>query len=213
MLPTASVLGFGNIGLNAYFRANTDAVGSMVGTVVDPRIGPYLVNYTYPVNIGSSHTEGIEANITYRPSGFFNVRMNASLFNYAYEYDNFSDSKVSYSFRVNVWAKLWGWLEVFANGHYGSPTLGLYSMSVENKGIDLGVSSDFFDRQLSVFINANDIFGWAQWGTNTTHPSYNTTGSTSFNMRSVSLGLTWRIGKMELESKARQGAANNTPNM
>jgi outer membrane receptor protein involved in Fe transport len=207
------VMGFGNIGLNAYFRANTDAVGSMVGTVVDPRIGPYLVNYTYPVNIGSSHTEGVEANITYRPSGFFNVRMNASLFNYAYEYDNFSDSKVSYSFRVNVWAKLWGWLEVFANGHYGSPTLGLYSMSVENKGIDLGVSSDFFDRQLSVFINANDIFGWAQWGTNTTHPSYNTTGSTSFNMRSVSLGLTWRIGKMELESKARQGAANNTPNM
>jgi hypothetical protein len=29
----------------------------------------------------------------------------------------------------------------------------------------------------------------------------------SYNSRYVSLGLTWRIGKMELEQKVRQGAA------
>ena len=29
----------------------------------------------------------------------------------------------------------------------------------------------------------------------------------SYNSRFVSLGLTWRIGKMDLESKGRQGAA------
>ena len=76
-----------------------------------------------------------------------------------------------------------------------------------NKGVDFGLSSDFFNRQLSVYLNVNDIFGMAEWGTNYDAPQYQTTGSQRFDSRFVSLGLTWRIGKMELESKARQGAS------
>jgi outer membrane receptor protein involved in Fe transport len=206
------LMGFGNIGLNAYVRANTNERGTMTSTDTDPNIGTYLVNYSYPVNIGMSHTEGIEANITYRPTGFFNIRFNASVFNYGYDYDGDKDSRVSWSARVNLWAKLWEKLEVFANARYTSPRLGLYSLSNAQKSIDFGVSSDFFDRQLSLFLNVNDIFGWSEWGSNTTAPSYQTTGSTRFNSRFVSVGLTWRIGKMELESKARQGATD-TPQM
>ncbi len=205
------LMGFGNVGLNAYWRVNTDEQGSMVGSTTDAVIGPYLVNYTYPVNIGSSHTEGVEASITYRPTGFLNVRLNASLFNYGFDYDGYKESKVSYSFRLNIWTKLWQKLEVFANAHYSSPKLGLYSLSVANKGVDFGVSSDFFNRKMSVYINVNDIFGMAEWGSNTTAPNYQTTGSQHFNSRFVSVGLTWRFGKMELESKARQGATDNTP--
>ncbi|MGX8713072.1 MAG: outer membrane beta-barrel protein [bacterium] len=209
------LMGFGNIGLNAYFRANSDEVGTMTYSGYAPAYFPatQLVNYTMPVNIGSSHTEGIEANVTYRPSGFFNVRLNASLYNYTYDYNGVVDGKVSWSTRVNVWAKLWGWLEVFANAHYTSPRLSLYSVSVANKGVDFGLSSDFFDRKLSLFVNVNDIFGMAEWGSNTTAPSYKTEGSTHFDSRFLSLGLTWRIGKMELESKARQGATDSTPQM
>ena len=209
------VMGFGMISLNGYFRANTDERGTMTAATIDPVIGPYLVNYTFRDNIGSSHTEGIEANITYRPTGFLNVRLNASVFNYGYNYQGYSDSKVSWSARLNVWAKLWNKLEVFANAHYSSPRLGLYSMSVANKGVDFGVSSDFFDRRLSVYFNVNDIFGMTEFGENTTAPSYQTTGTNKFDSQFVSLGLTWRIGKMELESKARQGATDtgSTPKM
>ena len=204
------IMGFGNIGLNAYVRANTDEIGTMAYAGYAPEyFGPVLVNYTMPENISSSHTEGLEANITYRPTGFFNVRLNASVFNYGYNYQDFSDSKLSWSARLNVWAKLWGWLEVFANAHYSSPRLGLYSMSVANKGMDFGVSSDFFNRKLSVSLNARDIFGMAQWGNNTTAPNYQTTGSQRYDSRFVSLGVTWRMGKMELESKARQGATES----
>ena len=204
------VMGFGNIGLNAYYRANTDEIGTMAYAGYAPEyFGSQLVNYTKPENIGSSHTEGLEANITYRPTGFLNVRLNASVFNYGYNYQDFPDSKLSWSARLNVWAKLWGWLEVFANAHYSSPRLGLYSLSVANKGMDVGVSSDFFDRKLSVNLNVRDIFGMAQWGDNTTAPNYQTTGSQRYDSRFVSLGITWRMGKMELESKARQGATES----
>ena len=203
------VPGFGMVSLNAYFRANTNEQGTMVVADTDPYYGAYLVNRSYPVNIGSSHTEGLDANIMYRPTGFFNVRLNASVYNYGYNYNGFNTHKVTYSFRINVWAKLWNKLEVFANARYSSPRLGLYSITVPYKGIDFGLSSDFFDRQLSVYLNVNDIFGWTEWGENTTAPQYQTTGSEHFDSRFVSLGLTWRIGKMELESKARQGATDN----
>ena len=209
------LMGFGMVSLSAYYRANTDEQGTMTAATTDPYFGAYLVNYSYPVNIGSSHTEGLEANITYRPTGFLNVRLNASVFNYAYNYQGNMDNRWSWSARLNVWAKLWNKLEVFANAHYSSPRLGLYSLTVANKGIDLGCSADFFERQLSVYFNVNDIFGMAEWGSNTTAPQYQTTGSQQFDSRFVSLGLTWRIGKMELESKARQGATDtgNTPQM
>lgn len=211
------IAGFGMLNLSAYFRANTDEIGTMAYAGYAPAYFPasQLVNYTRPENIGSSHTEGLEANVTYRPSGFLNVRLNASVFNYAYSYDGFSDNRWSWSARLNVWAKLWNKLEVFANAHYSSPRLGLYSLSVANKGVDLGCSADFLDRKLSVYFNVNDIFGMAEWGENTTAPQYQTTGSQQFDSRFVSLGLTWRIGKMELESKARQGASDtgNTPQM
>ncbi|MDY6371220.1 MAG: outer membrane beta-barrel family protein [Bacteroidales bacterium] len=211
------IAGFGMLNLSAYFRANTDEIGTMTAAGYAPAYFPatQLVNYSFPDNIGSSHTEGLEANVTYRPSGFLNVRLNASVFNYAYDYDGFSDNRWSWSARLNVWAKLWNKLEVFANAHYSSPRLGLYSLSVANKGVDLGCSADFLDRKLSVYFNVNDIFGMAEWGENTTAPQYQTTGSQQFDSRFVSLGLTWRIGKMELESKARQGASDtgNTPQM
>ena len=205
------VMGFGNIGINAYFRANTNEIGTMTYAGYAPAYFPagQLVYYTMPVNIGSSHTEGIDANITYRPTAMFNLRLNASVYNYAYTYNDFSDNHVTWSLRANLWTKLWNWLEVFANVHYSSPRLGLYSMSVANKGVDFGVSSEFFDRRLSVFLNVNDIFGMAEWGENTTAPLYQTTGSQRYDSRSISLGLTWRIGKMELESKARQGATES----
>ena len=209
------LMGFGMVSLNGYWRANTDEIGTMTAATLDPVIGPYMVNYTYPVNIGSSHTEGLEANIMFRPTGFFNVRLNASVFNYGYSYDGLDTNKVSWSARLNVWAKVWNKLELFANARYSSPRLGLYSLSNANKSVDFGVSSDFFNRQLSVNLTVNDIFGWAEWGSNTTAPQYQTTGSQRWNTRFVSVGLTWRIGKMELESKARQGATDNvgTPQM
>lgn len=202
------VMGFGNIGLNAYFRANTNEQGEMVSDTIVPAVFSYPVNYTYPDNMSTSHTEGLEANITYRPTGFFNVRLNASVFNYGYIYNGSRDNKWSWSARLNVWTKINGWLELFANAHYTSPRLGLYSLTNANKGVDFGASADFFDRQLSVNLTVNDIFGMAEWGSNTNAPQYQTTGGRRFDSRFVSLGLTWRIGKMELEGKARQGATD-----
>ena len=59
---------------------------------------------------------------------------------------------------------------------------------------------------MSVFFNARDIFNWNSFGESVSSPYVQSTNTFKFNSRSVSLGVTFRFGKMELESKARQGS-------
>ena len=195
---------FGSVGLKGYFRANTDQISQLTDVIYEDFFGR-VVNYSTYANVGSSHTEGIEANITYRPTAFFNLRMDASVFNNSFTYLGVEDHKVAYSVRLNAWTKLWGWLQVFANVHYASPSLSLYSLSNTRKGVDVGLSTDLLDNRLSIYVNANDIFRWQNWGSTGTNPLYQSTSTTQWTSSYVSLGVTWRIGKMELSGRAREG--------
>jgi outer membrane receptor protein involved in Fe transport len=199
---------FGSVGLSAYYRGKTNDVNTI-------SLSEYhwlynrVVQYSYPVNVGKSHSTGLEANVMYRPSGFFNLRFYANLYDsYIYtEYNGnpYESNKWSYSFRLNLWAKLWNKLEVTASGYYSSPTQSLFSERHARYGINAGLRADFFDRKLSVYVNANDIFNWNSWGNSNFSPNVQSTSNSKYNSRSVSVGLTFRFGKMELEQRARQG--------
>ena len=112
---------FGSVGLSVYYRGKTNDVNTI-------SLSEYhwlynrVVQYSYPVNVGKSHSTGLEANVMYRPSGFFNLRFYANLYDsYIYtEYNGnpYESNKWSYSFRLNLWAKLWNKLEVTASGYY-----------------------------------------------------------------------------------------------
>ena len=202
--------GVGMVGLNGYVRANIDEVSTLTDVATMPYYGGALVGFIQPVNVGNSHTEGLEANMTFRPTAMLNVRLNASLFNYGYSTtfrgQELNENKLSWSMRLNLWTKLWNKVEVFVNARYSSPKLALYSLTNSSKGVDFGFSSDFFERKLTVFLNVNDIFGLTEWGSSNTNP-YNVSSNTQrYDSKSISLGVTFRVGKMELESKARQGS-------
>lgn len=147
----------------------------------------------------------------YRPNGFFNMRLYANVYDNYYEADyrknTVSSNMWSYSLRLSVWAKLWNKLEVNASGHYRSATQSLYAERKPSYSINCGLKADFFDRKMSVFLNANDIFNWNKWDNDTNNPYYISHSSYKFNSRSVSVGVTFRFGKMELEKKAQQGGA------
>ena len=199
---------FGSVGLTAYYRGKTNEINTI-------SLSKYhwlynrVVQYSYPVNVGKSHSTGLEANVMYRPSGFFNLRFYANLYDsYIYtEYNGkpYESDMWSYSFRLNMWAKLWNKLEVTASGYYSSPTQSLFSERHARYGINAGLRADFFDRKLSVFVNANDIFNWNSWGQSNYSPYVESISNSKYNSRSVSVGVTFRFGKMELEQRARQG--------
>ena len=207
---------FGSIGLSAYYRGKTNEVNRIALSQYH-WLYDRVVLYAYPVNVGRSHTTGLEYNMMYRPSGFFNLRFYANLYD-SYietEYNGkpYTSNMWSYSFRLNLWAKLWNKLEVTASGYYNSPTQSLFVERHAYYGINAGLRADFFDRKLSLFVNANDIFNWNSFGRTNDSPYVQSTSNYKYNSRSVAVGVTFRFGKMELEQMARQGGegSQNAP--
>ena len=223
---------FGNIGLEAYGRWSTNEVSSLSSSTrydeylhyydEDGNILERLVNYSVPYNMGTSWRYGTSLNMTYRPSGFFNVRLYANVYNYGYrmEYDRVDEmgnithemnanDKWSWSVRVNAWAKLFNQLQLTASANYNSPTISLMSERKARYSLNMGLRSDFFKRRLSVFLNVQDIFNWGgRYGSGSTNTNpYFLSDSTRkmLNSRYISAGFTLRFGKMELEQRAKEG--------
>jgi hypothetical protein len=206
---TKYFMNFGSVGLSAYYRGKSNEVSEIQMSVYHP-LYRRVVPYSYPVNVGKSHQLGFSYNMMYRPNGFFNLRFYANLYNSHIETifggQEYTQNDWSYSFNMNLWAKLWNKVEVTASGYYSSPTQRLFSNWHARYGINAGLKADFFERKMSVFVNANDIFNWNSWGQSNFSPYVESTSSSKYNSRSVSVGVTFRFGKMELEQMAKQGA-------
>ena len=99
--------------------------------------------------------------------------------------------------------------EVHASGYYRSPTQTLFAEREASYAINCGLRADFFDKKMSVHLNVNDIFNWNRWDNNTSNPYYISYSSFKFNSRSISAGITFRFGKMELERRAREGGEDS----
>ena len=200
---------FGSVGLSAYYRDANGAVNTVTENAYDSLLFHRWVRATKPYNVDNSYSLGFEASVMYRPTGFFNMRFYANVYD-SYYSTLFYGQKVasdmwSYSLRLNVWAKVWNKLEVHASGYYRSATQSLYAEQRPAYAINCGLRADFFDKKMSVFLNVNDIFNWNKWDNDTYNPYYISYSSYKFNSRSISAGVTFRFGKMELENRAREG--------
>ena len=209
-------LSFGNVGLEGYARYSANEIDNLTTSTdeIDP-ILDRIVQFTVPYNVGSSYRVGGTAFITYRPNGFLNVRLYTNVFDYGYRMDRGDKGiqqahKVSWSTRLNCWVKLWDKYQVFASANYSSPTISLAAERKARYSINCGVRADFFKRKLSAFVNVQDIFNW---GKKRGSGSFNTdpyllseSNNYTINSRYISAGITLRFGKMELESRAKEGA-------
>ena len=199
---------FGNVGVEAYGSLSTNLIDDLRESEYDEYLNDF-VTYTVPYNLGSSWRYGTSVNMTYRPSGFFNVRLFANLYNYGYRWNGETNEKWSYSIRINAWAKIFNQLQLTASANYRSPTIGLMSESKARYYLNIGARSDFFKRRLSVFINVQDIFNWGAKigsGSSNTNPLYLSDSTRKMlNSRYISAGITLRFGKMELEQRAKEG--------
>ena len=209
---------FGSIGLEGYGRLSTGEIDNLtdITDAADAYIGR-IISYSTPYNIGSSWRYGASLNATYRPSGFFNLRLYANLYDYGYsmQYDKlgqepYTASKWSYSFRLNMWTKVFNKYQIHASANYSSPTLGLMSVRSARYWVNCGVRADFFNRKLSAFVNIQDIFNWGKKIGNSnanTNPYYQSGSlSRTLNSRYISAGFTLRFGKMELERNNQSGS-------
>lgn len=208
----------GNISAELYGKLSTGEIEWLTDVTdsIDPYIGR-VISYQMPYNLGSSWRYGLNANGTWRPTAFFNLRFNANIYNYGYSihYERlgqelYTDEKWQYSMSLNLWTKLFGRYKLNVSASYTSPTIGLLSTNGAQYRLNAGIRADFFKRKLSAFINVQDIFNWdKRIGSekNNTNPYYvYESVMRTLNSRYISAGITLRFGKMELESKTKSGS-------
>ena len=207
---------FGNIGVEAYGRLSTNEISSLTDSEYDLYLDR-VVSFSMPYNMGNSWRYGASLNMTYRPSGFFNVRLYANVYDYGYhmEYNRQGVRQIeendmwSWSLRAHAWWKVFNRYQITLGAFYNSPTISLGREQKARYSLNCGVRSDFFNRKMSVFINVRDIFNWGAKvgsGSSNTNPFYLTDSTNKMvNSRYISVGVTFRFGKMELEQRAKEG--------
>ena len=205
--------GFGSVGAELYWRAEQDAI-SQLGDVAYNEVFGREVSFSKPYNIGDADLAGGTLNVTYRPTAFFNLRFSATAYNYHYRLmfrpDEWAeDAAWCGNVRLNVWAKLWDVLQVFGTVSYTTRQIAVMNVHEPVFRTDLGLSADLLDRKLSLYLNVKDLFGSYGEEWQTTNPYYIGGGQRTYSSQYVSLGLTLRFGKMELERQARTGNSGN----
>lgn len=205
---------WGSVGLTGYLRANTDEIQQIGDVAYHPYYGR-IVSFSQWANIGDSRTLGAEANVTWRPRPFMNIRFYANVWDYYYNMEfrpgEWDERHLpTFSGRLNVTGKLWKVLQIYANARYSTAALSLMSKSQPSFQLDLGASADLLKGRLSLFLNWQDILATAKSGDVGLNPYYQTNYSYTWGSRAVTFGLTWRIGKMELQNLAREGVSAPT---
>ncbi len=200
---------FGSLGITVYHRNSHRDINTLTDVAYSDVFGRY-VRYTMPVNVGKSYNTGGEFNVTYRPKGFLNLRFYANIYD---SYINYSDSKdanknsvrhkFTYSFRINLWTKVWNVLEIHASANYRSASQSLFAETKPNYSINAGLRATFWKKRISVYLNVQDIFNWNKSSNITTSPYYESWSSNKTNSRYISAGVTFRFGKLEMEKNVQ----------
>lgn len=201
---------FGNIGINAYFNNTKDEYNSLMDVAYNSYFGR-IVSYSMPFNAGKSMWTGAELNVSYQPKPYMSLRFYATLQYMQSQFDfrnvRYKVQNVGYHFRLNFWAKLWDMLEVNLSANYRSKARTLFTTERPFYTINGGLRVELWKRLLSLHVNVNNIFNWNRNGSESDNPYYSgsTTYLSSWSGRHITMGIIFRFGSMELESRAVKG--------
>lgn len=204
--------GGSSIGIESYANFTADGIESVTETTGEPDLWlGRILQYTIPYNVGQSHKIGIESNATWRPASYFNIRLYANLYNDGYSIDyptgTQSDDNTSCNFRISTTTKIAKRVNINVSGSYNSPQMMLFGEKQSSFNLSLSVSGTFFDDRLSAYVKVTDPFNWNHSQNWTYAPMYQSYNSHHNDNRYITLGISWRFGKAELEWQARKGAS------
>ena len=199
----------GNMGIEAYANYTSGGIESVTASTpyADPYIGR-VITYSMPMNVASSYKAGADANVTYRPAAWASVSLNASLFRQGYAVEGEPmQEKTSWNMYARLWTKVAKLINIDANVSYGNPTLSLYRQEERTVSIGLGASATLLDGRLSLRVSVNDLLDNNRYNETIAAPTYSSNTQTHSSYRYLTFGLTWRIGKLDLEWQSRGAAA------
>lgn len=197
--------------LHTYYYGNTDEIGGLSDIVFLDTYGR-LVSFVQNINIGNSYTAGAEAVFSFRAGEHLVARLYANgFYNYykaQYRMEEWYESGMwSYSTRANVMLGVSDNVNLFAVATYRSKSQSLLTEYLPYKGVDIGLSADFMEKRISAALMISDLFNWNKTIEKITNPYFPTTLEEKYNSRFIVVSLVFRLGKLELNNKARQGGS------
>ncbi len=199
----------GYLSLSLYHRRTDKSQTNTMEAVYDSYLQRYTL-YSFMTNSGRDIFTGGDVTFTFRPKPFLNVLINGNFYNkdiyadfgtYVVSKNDFSyDGKVilSGSFLKNYQFQMMGF--------YRSKAPTLMGSSSDLYIVNASFKADFFKRKLSLSLSAQDIFDTQKSTQYTETPTLVSTSKSWSNSRYYVVGLTFRIGKIELEKEQKQGS-------
>jgi len=196
------------LNVNIYHRNTNQSISGVVFSVYDTLIHRTTLFSTYG-NSGHDIFTGGEFTITLRPMKSLNIMITNNVYNKIIDADlgMYKVYKNDFSFdnRTTVMYTLKKLYTIQLMGYYRSSNLNIQGTSDPLYYINATVKADLFKKKLSVRLGVQDIFNWQKELKKTTTPTVISSSSSKSTTQFFTAGITFRFGKIELESKAKGG--------
>ncbi len=198
----------GSVNISLYHR-NTNNSISNINMVVFDTVFQRTTLFSSFANSGHDANTGGEFTITFRPiknlnlmftNNFYDKSIKADLGTYKIDKHDFS-----FDHRTTIVYTLMKLYTIQLMGYYRSANLTIQGSSDPVYYINATVRADLFKKRLSVRFGVQDIFNWQKEYKNTNTPTLVSSSSSKSITQYFTAGLTFRFGKIELESKAKSG--------
>lgn len=200
-----------SIGINGSLQASTNEVTHLNWPEYVPFFGRY-VSYGKPFNGNDNRKASVYVYARYRFSGNLSVTLSGGAEDDWYSTlvrpdEKFEDELAAWNMRLSTRARLFKVLWVSVSGYYSSRSHGWSALSINEPsfGASISASADLFDRKLSIYLIANDIFNTQAWNSSEINPYMPSTSNYKYTSQYISFGITLRFGKMELGNSGQEG--------
>jgi len=174
----------------------------------------YLQRYTlysFLTNSGRDLFTGGEITFNYRPKPYINVMLNTNL----YYKDIYADlgsytvsrSDFTYDSRLNMSLTFLKEYQLQLTGFYNAENPNLQGYSDARYFANLSLRANYFKRKLTVVFRIQDMFDSQKNNSEIITPSLVSTNLSRSNSKFYFVGLTYRIGKIEMEKEQKKGQA------
>jgi len=196
------------LNINIYHRNTNKLVSKVVFSVFDTILQRTTLFSTF-ANSGHDIFTGGEFTVTIRPLKSLNIMFSSNVYNKIIDANlgMYSIYKNDFSFdnRTTIVYTLKKLYTIQLMGYYKSTALNIQGSSDPMYYINATIKADLFKRVLSLRFGVQDIFNWQKDLRLTNTPTITSTSNQKSMTQFVTAGITFRFGKIELESKSKAG--------
>ncbi len=183
----------GSLAANVFYKFTSDVI-TRVRT-----INPDGSTTSFPINLSEEISYGLDVSANYDLTKWLRLDGNVNFFNYNQSADGgqfgIDASDVSWFGRVGARVKFWDNASLQTRFNYRAPRETIQGLRKSIYTVDLGISKDFLDNNLTVTLSSRDLLNSRKRRYIIDLPDYYAEGESQWRTAGVMLNLSYRINQ------------------